>query len=135
MNNYVCESFHLSEYNIIASASCQLFRYQQTTEQILTKVIHANNMRKYVLYLHIYQNLQAQFLNFIQSLFILLLCFVISETPQHPINVPYECEMNFDPSCQDQLSVWLLGTYGECMNPNAGFRFGKTGYKLGGIQV
>ena len=43
--------------------------------------------------------------------------------------------MNFDPACQDLLSFWLLGLNGACMNPKAGFRIGKTGYKLAGIQV
>ncbi|WAR31632.1 DOPO-like protein, partial [Mya arenaria] len=57
------------------------------------------------------------------------------QQPAHEVGVPYECELNFDRACREQLSVWLLGTQGQCVHEHAGFRIGQRGYKLGGIQV
>lgn len=51
------------------------------------------------------------------------------------LNTPYECGMEPSMGCRDLLGIWQVGLQGECMHPDAGFRFGKNGYRHLALQV
>ncbi|XP_056001096.1 tyramine beta-hydroxylase-like isoform X2 [Ostrea edulis] len=48
---------------------------------------------------------------------------------------PYECRMTPDRQCQDILLTWTMGSRGECLYRNEGFRVGNNGYKFIALQV
>ncbi|XP_061195555.1 tyramine beta-hydroxylase-like [Saccostrea echinata] len=48
---------------------------------------------------------------------------------------PFECKMTPDKQCLDILLTWTMGSKGECLHKNEGFRVGKNGYKYIAVQV
>ncbi|ESO92726.1 hypothetical protein LOTGIDRAFT_162200 [Lottia gigantea] len=48
---------------------------------------------------------------------------------------PYPCAMLAHPQCLDIIGTWTVGSAGECVNNNTGFRLGKNGYRKAALQV
>ncbi|KAJ8300061.1 hypothetical protein KUTeg_021580, partial [Tegillarca granosa] len=50
-----------------------------------------------------------------------------------PLNTPQNCNMG-DNKCNEILSVWAVGSAGECLHKNIGIRFGTRGFKRAMLQ-
>ncbi|XP_059152473.1 DBH-like monooxygenase protein 1 [Physella acuta] len=50
-------------------------------------------------------------------------------------NSTFECGMVPSSICQDLLSIWTVGLFGDCSHPSAGVRIGVNGYKRIALQV
>lgn len=48
---------------------------------------------------------------------------------------PYQCNMVPDRECQDILLTWTMGSKGECLHKEEGFRMGSKGYTHVALQV
>ncbi|XP_062583183.1 uncharacterized protein LOC134244942, partial [Saccostrea cucullata] len=51
------------------------------------------------------------------------------------LNTPYECGMEASLECRELIGLWQVGLQGECMHRDAGFRFGKNGYRHIALQM
>ncbi|KAK3098156.1 hypothetical protein FSP39_016749 [Pinctada imbricata] len=70
----------------------------------------------------------------------ILLYGCVEDGPYGPLeqssNEPFTCGMGATMQCMtDLLSVWVIGSKGECMHKDAGFRIGPNGYKKLAIQM
>ncbi|KAK3577799.1 hypothetical protein CHS0354_024842 [Potamilus streckersoni] len=48
---------------------------------------------------------------------------------------PYPCGMQAHPKCEQLIGTWTLGSNGDCLHPDTGFRIGIHGYKRAALQV
>ncbi|KAL3870847.1 hypothetical protein ACJMK2_038884 [Sinanodonta woodiana] len=48
---------------------------------------------------------------------------------------PYRCGMQAHKQCEQLIGTWTLGSNGDCLHPDTGFRIGRRGYKRAALQI